>query len=140
MKLFEYKVNVETEKGERFGPNVVAFVMAPDCISRLNIYDSDGVLMRNPMLPEAYRANGGCVTFWHSFPMCAVLVSTPWGSKVLNRIAPGTDEVATIDTRPGKKRVVVPVPGAHGFYGYESGIRLPPNAEDITVWFKRGLP
>ena len=91
------------------------------------------------MLPESYRANNGWVQFWASLPLCDVLVSTPWGSTVVNRVAPGTDEVATIDTSPGKKRVVVPVPGAHGFYGYDSGIRLPPNAKDVKVWFKRGL-
>ena len=140
MNIFEYKIAVQTEKGEKFGPNVVAFVMAPDCVTRLNIYSSDKTALRNPMLPDSYRENNGCIRFWASLPMCDVLVSTPWGSKLVNRVAPGANEVVTIDTSSGKKRVVVPVPGAHGFYGYESGMRLPPNAEDIRIWFKRGLP
>jgi len=140
-KLFRYQLSVLTEDGKRFGPNVVAFAMMPDVVGYLDIYNAKGERIRNPMLPEAYREQGGYIIFFATLPVCDVLVSCPWGSRIYNRLTPSTNgKHVVINTKPGQKRIIVPCPGGHTFYGHESGIRLPPNARDVRVWFRRGMP
>ena len=86
MLLFDYNLWVLTPDKKRLMTAVVAFVLAPDAASRLMIYDELGNPIRNPMLPSAYKNNGWCVKFHTKFPVCDVLVSTPWGSALKNRL------------------------------------------------------